>query len=428
MNSKLSLGQSIFLLCLIHSLERASYYGARAILILHLTTQNFLSLKRDEIVSHIVLTGVISSFLLIPAGIISDFVLGLKRSISLAAIILTIGYTCLLIPNQYSLIGAAALIIIGSAFLKVNLHVQMGVLFSYKDERRDAGFFSSYFAINLGAFLGILCIGYLGELHGVKIGFTVTGILTFLIFLLFQLFKNQLASPAEGNFETNIIQKKSDQVLDINLTQINSEVLISNKKNNWVKSISLIILITAVFVIVNYWNGIGFSHILDSKSDWSIFGSLITSYLLVSTSTSVSAILMIPVFLFLYLQKKWTRMQILPFILAVFGILALSLYFIYFQTYTQLGTPLFLINGFSQIIELLFFSIMLSLITISSPSKFKATIMGFYLSSFALIGLLFNYFENIQSSSTALIFVGFASIIFSGIIWYFFTHKRLLNT
>jgi len=71
---------------------------------------------------------------------------------------------------------ALALIIVGSGFLKANISVIVGQLYRMTDSRRDAAYTIFYMGVNVGAALGTILVGYLGETIGWSWGFGLAGI------------------------------------------------------------------------------------------------------------------------------------------------------------------------------------------------------------------------------------------------------------
>src|SRR3546814_10873121 len=71
---------------------------------------------------------------------------------------------------------ALSLIIVGSGFLKANISVIVGKLYSMRDTRRDAAYTIFYMGVNTGAALGTILVGYLGETIGWSWGFGLAGI------------------------------------------------------------------------------------------------------------------------------------------------------------------------------------------------------------------------------------------------------------
>jgi POT family proton-dependent oligopeptide transporter len=72
--------------------------------------------------------------------------------------------------------AALAFIIVGSGFLKANISVIVGQLYRLTDVRRDGAYTIFYMGVNVGAALGTLLVGYLGETIGWGYGFGLAGI------------------------------------------------------------------------------------------------------------------------------------------------------------------------------------------------------------------------------------------------------------
>ena len=68
------------------------------------------------------------------------------------------------------------LIVLGTGLLKPNISAIVGDLYPEGGERRDAGFSIFYMGINLGATLGQIVTGFLGERYGFHWGFGAAGV------------------------------------------------------------------------------------------------------------------------------------------------------------------------------------------------------------------------------------------------------------
>ncbi len=72
--------------------------------------------------------------------------------------------------------AALAFIIVGSGFLKANISVMVGQLYKLTDIRRDGAYTIFYMGINVGAAIGTILVGYLGQTIGWGYGFGLAGI------------------------------------------------------------------------------------------------------------------------------------------------------------------------------------------------------------------------------------------------------------
>lgn len=194
MNQKTLFGhpRGLFVLFFTEMWERFSYYGMRAILFLYLirsVQEGALGLPVEEGGA---IYGLYTSsvyLLTLPGGWIADNILGQKKAIWWGGIIIMIGHILLAFPGSPMLffLGLAT-VAIGTGLLKPNISSIVGELYPEGGAKRDAGFSIFYMGINLGAFLGMFIVGYLGEKVGWHYGF---GAAAFAMFFGLVLFKTQ---------------------------------------------------------------------------------------------------------------------------------------------------------------------------------------------------------------------------------------------
>jgi POT family proton-dependent oligopeptide transporter len=155
--------------------ERFSYYGMRAILFLYLTKgANEGALGLSEKTGGAIMGLYMASvyLLTLPGGWIADNILGQKKAIWYGALCIMAGHLILAIPGspEVFFLGLAT-VAIGTGLLKANISSIVGELYPEGGARRDAAFSIFYLGINLGAFLGMFVVGYLGEKVGWHYGF-----------------------------------------------------------------------------------------------------------------------------------------------------------------------------------------------------------------------------------------------------------------
>src|SRR5690606_36565447 len=92
---------------------------------------------------------------------------------------------------------ALSLIIVGSGFLKANISVIVGQLYPRTDVRRDGAYTIFYVGINLGAAMGSLLCGYLGQTYGWSYGFGAAGVGMLLGLIVFTVFRPLLLGRGE---------------------------------------------------------------------------------------------------------------------------------------------------------------------------------------------------------------------------------------
>src|SRR4030095_16777813 len=93
---------------------------------------------------------------------------------------------------------ALALIIVGTGFLKANISVMLGQLYTLTDTRRDGAYTIFYMGINVGAAVGTILVGYLGETVGWAWGFGLAGFGMLLGLVVFVLGRPALRGAGEA--------------------------------------------------------------------------------------------------------------------------------------------------------------------------------------------------------------------------------------
>ncbi len=157
-------------------LERASHYGLRSLIVLYMTGE---VLKMNNSKAFGIYGLVMGSlvFFQIFGALLGDLLIGNRRSIIIGGIIQVIGAFCLGVPSTIGFYIGIFLIVLGSGFFTPNIISNFGKLYLNKERILDSGFTIFYLMVNLGSFLGVLLIGYLGEKFGYNIGFIISGIL-----------------------------------------------------------------------------------------------------------------------------------------------------------------------------------------------------------------------------------------------------------
>ena len=174
--------KGLFVLFFAEMWERFSYYGMRALLIFYLTQHWLFSDEASSIIygaytALVYITPVIGGYL-------ADRYLGQRKAVLFGAVLLTFGHFMMAFEGDggqdsaYLNIFWLALsfIIVGSGFLKANISVIVGQLYPRADVRRDGAYTIFYMGINLGAFIGTIIAGYLGQTYGWAYGFGSAGV------------------------------------------------------------------------------------------------------------------------------------------------------------------------------------------------------------------------------------------------------------
>lgn len=159
--------------------ERFSYYGMRALLMLFMVA----AIQKEGLGFSEHVAGAIYGLYTaavylaaLPGGWIADRLLGAQRSVWYGGIIIAAGHFTLAIPATETFFLGLVLVVIGTGLLKPNVSAIVGELYPQGDTRRDAGFTIFYMGINLGAFIGPLVCGLLGENVNWHYGFGAAGV------------------------------------------------------------------------------------------------------------------------------------------------------------------------------------------------------------------------------------------------------------
>ena len=166
-----------YFLMLARFIERAMYYGVRAIIVIF--AMSAYNVSRAEALSwYGFFTGLVylSQFL---GGILTDLLLKSKISILAGGILQIIGVLLFIIPDYEVYKAAGILFSIGSGLYSVNIASIFGRLYTGKSECLASGYTLFYMLINAGAFLGVLLLPMLVLKWSHSIAFSIiAGLLT----------------------------------------------------------------------------------------------------------------------------------------------------------------------------------------------------------------------------------------------------------
>ena len=195
--------RGLYMLFFAEMWERFSYYGMRALLIFYLTKHWLF----DDGKSNLIYGAYTSLVYITPVlgGYLADRYLGQRRAVLFGAILLTAGHFLMAAegsggqndPTINIFWMALSFIIVGSGFLKANISVMVGQLYNLTDTRRDGAYTIFYMGINVGAAIGTILAGYLGETYGWKYGFGAAGFGMLLGLVVFVLGKGLLKGAGE---------------------------------------------------------------------------------------------------------------------------------------------------------------------------------------------------------------------------------------
>ncbi|GHA86031.1 peptide MFS transporter [Cognatilysobacter bugurensis] len=238
--------RGLFVLFFAEMWERFSYYGMRALLIFYLV-QHWLFSDSEASVIYGAYTALVYITPVI-GGYLADRYLGQRKAVLFGAVLLTFGHFLMAFEGDGGQEGAAinifwlalSFIIVGSGFLKANISVIVGQLYSRTDVRRDPAYTIFYMGINLGAALGAIVAGWLGQTYGWAYGFGAAGIGMLLGLLVFMWGKPLLLGRGESK----------------NPERLNSKVM--GIRFEWLLYILSILGVGLVWIMIQYQSLVGF--------------------------------------------------------------------------------------------------------------------------------------------------------------------------
>jgi len=189
--------RGVTILALTEAWERFSFYGMQALLMLYMV-QALLPQRPAERVAGFAgfratieglvgalpdaalasqITGLYAGLVYLTpilGGYLGDRWIGGRRMVLIGAGLMACGH--FLLAFDVTFLIALALLVLGSGCLKGNIAVQVGRLYAPDDHRRDRGYLWFNFGINIGAFVGPLVCGGIGDKLGWHWGFAAAGI------------------------------------------------------------------------------------------------------------------------------------------------------------------------------------------------------------------------------------------------------------
>jgi proton-dependent oligopeptide transporter, POT family len=261
--------RGLFVLFFAEMWERFSYYGMRALLIFYLTQHWLFS---DEASS--VIYGAYTALVYITpvlGGYLADRYLGQRKAVLFGAVLLTFGHFLMAFegsggqndPTINIFWLALSFIIVGSGFLKANISVIVGQLYPRTDVRRDGAYTIFYMGINLGAAIGTLIAGYLGQTYGWAYGFGAAGIGMLLGLIVFVVGKPLLMGRGESRDPARL------------------ESRVAGIKFEWLLYVVGFVGVGIIWLLIQYQDVVG--YLLGG------FGLLLVIYVLVTAVTTLPA-------------------------------------------------------------------------------------------------------------------------------------------
>lgn len=201
----------LFMLFFTEMWERFSYYGMRALLVLYLVSEvssenaglGWTNSEAGDLYGWYTMLVYITPII---GGILADKIFGFRKAIVIGAVLMTLGHLSLAFEPLPAFYLGLALLIVGNGFFKPNISSIVGQLYSDESVKKDAGYTIFYQGINVGAFLGSILCGYLGETYGWHYGFGLAG-----VFMLIGLIQFQLSQKMFGDIGLKPIKKEKEE-------------------------------------------------------------------------------------------------------------------------------------------------------------------------------------------------------------------------
>jgi len=148
---------------LIEMWERFGFYGMQALIVYYMVQRLDFPDERAALV-----WGAAAALIYVaPAigGWIGDKILGTRRTMLLGALVLTAGYTLMVVPGQsvWFLFCALGVIVVGNGLFKANAGNLVRKIYEGDDSRIDSAFTIYYMAVNLGAMISQLLTPWLKD-------------------------------------------------------------------------------------------------------------------------------------------------------------------------------------------------------------------------------------------------------------------------
>ncbi len=178
------------LYCFGFLLERITYYGIRALVVLYITGTAF-SLPQQEA---LIIYGSLALGILISStigGLLGDSKLGNKRTTLLGSFLQVIGSFALCYPAIEAVYAGLSFIAIGSGLYTINLKALYGKNYLDRIKLLDSGLTMFYLVINIGAFIGTAGLAYIGEKYGYNYAFILTGISMIIAMVIIYFIKDE---------------------------------------------------------------------------------------------------------------------------------------------------------------------------------------------------------------------------------------------
>lgn len=328
----------LFMLFFTEMWERFSYYGMRALLVLYLISEigsdnPGLGWNKSDASSLYGWYTMLVYITPILGGIIADKLYGYRKAIMIGAVLMTLGHISLAFEPMPAFYLGLGLLIVGNGFFKPNISSIVGQLYPDDADKKDSGYTIFYQGINVGAFLGSILCGYLGETFGWHYGFGLAGVFMFIGLIQFKLAQTMFGdiglAPKKGE------NLPEDDVVD-SIEKVKKEPLTKKERDR------LIVVGVLAFFSIFFWAafeqaGTSMNIFASEYTDRSLNGSAITIFKVIS---AVLSALPVGILTWLFIGMHKAIGKIYPSAMAFMGLSVLILWSIIgYMVYNQFFDP-----------------------------------------------------------------------------------------
>ncbi|MEY8847228.1 MFS transporter [Psychroserpens sp. XS_ASV72] len=378
--------------------ERSAYYGLRSSLILYMVGTT-LNMSREDALSIYGFSTICLIFTQIFGALIGDLLLNNKRAIILGGLLQALGAFILCYPSVSSIYIGGSIILLGGGLYTPNIISSFGKQYLHNTKLLDSGFTMFHLVINLGSFIGIVAIAYIGEKFGYTYSFITAG-LVYLISIIFIL-----------------ISKDKNQ-----------EAIINQKFNG----IQIVKVLAAILIVGFFWSAYEISggRIYSIPMDFATqkVSSIPADFW---SSLNFYCVIIIGVFLIIFWSKYYSsRFMKLAFGFLI-GAIAFSIMLLIPEETTEKDVILYIISMFLLTASELYVApVINSIITKNTNPKYLAIVISLiFLPSRAisyLVGFGNDYFYDNPSVSIIISLIAFIAISI-GIFIMIFVNKNYLQ-
>ncbi len=174
LDSPVSQTRSFTAVFLIEMWERFGFYGMQVLMVTYMMKKlGFVDTR-----ANLVWGAAAALIYATPAigGWIGDKLIGTRRTMTIGAVVLAVGYALLWLPtdNEYFLYFALGVIIVGNGFFKPNAGNLVRKIYEGDETRIDSAFTMYYMAVNIGSMISMTLTpwirDYVGEHYGDSAG------------------------------------------------------------------------------------------------------------------------------------------------------------------------------------------------------------------------------------------------------------------